>query len=330
MANKTVLSGIQPSGVFTLGNYIGAVRNWKNVQAEYDCYYMVADLHTLTVRDESDARRRNSYQAFANMLAAGIDPDKSTVFIQSHVHQHAELSWILSCYTMFGELSRMTQFKEKSQRHKENINAGLFTYPTLMAADILIYQADYVPVGLDQKQHVEISRDIAARFNALYSETFKMPEPLIYKSGAKIMSLAEPEKKMSKSDTNPGATIFMFDSPEDIMKKFKRAVTDSGSTIERGEGRHGINNLITIYSVAAGITEEETEKAFSGKGYGQFKTACAEAVIELLRPIREKTVQLMDEPRYLEQLFAKGAERAAKRAEETVKDVKEKVGLILS
>lgn len=326
---KVVLSGIQPSGQqFTLGNYIGAIRNWAAMQEEFDCLYMVANLHSLTVRQDPTALRQNTQRAVASLLAAGIDPEKSVLFVQSHVAAHSELSWLLSCFTMFGELSRMTQFKDKSAKNADNINAGLFTYPVLMASDILLYQADLVPVGADQKQHVEIARDIAGRFNGLYSPTFRMPEPYIPAMGAKIMSLSEPDKKMSKSDPNPNACIYVMDKAEDIIRKMKRAVTDSDACVRRGEGKDGINNLITIYSIAAGVTPEETERQFEGQGYGAFKQACGEAVAEMLRPFREKVEDLMKNKDYLEQVERQGAERAAAIAARTLSKVQKKVGLV--
>ena len=326
---KIVLSGIQPSGnQFTLGNYIGAIRNWANMQDEFDCIYMIANEHSITVRQEPAKLRENTYRALASLLAAGIDPQKSIVFIQSHVPAHAELAWILNCYTMFGELSRMTQFKEKSSKNADNINAGLFTYPVLMAADILIYQADLVPVGADQKQHVEIARDIANRFNGLYSNTFKLPEPYIPAIGAKIMSLAEPEKKMSKSDPNVNASILVMDKKEDILRKFKRAVTDSQGEVRRGPDKPGINNLITIYSVATGLTPEQVEAQFAGKGYGDFKAACGEAVAEMLRPFREQVEDLMKNKDYLDQVAREGAEKAARLAARTLSKVQKKVGFV--
>ncbi|MBR2472855.1 MAG: tryptophan--tRNA ligase [Clostridia bacterium] len=324
---KIALSGIQPSGIFTLGNYIGAVRNWKELQDSYDCLFMIANMHTITVRQDPKVFKENTYKAFANLLAAGLDPEKNILFVQSQVPAHAELGWILDCYTMFGELSRMTQFKDKSAKNSDNINAGLFTYPALMAADILLYKADIVPVGLDQKQHVEIARVIANRFNGIYGNVFTVPEPVISKSGAKIMSLADPEHKMSKSDPNPNACISVSDKPEDILRKFKRAVTDSQATIKRGEGRHGINNLIEIYSIAAGITPEQVEAEFEGKGYGDFKVAVAEAVIEMLRPFREKTEDLLKNKDYLDALCKQGAERAAHLAERTMSKVYKKIGM---
>ena len=326
---KIVLSGIQPSGnQFTLGNYIGAIRNWANMQDEFDCIYMIANEHSITVRQEPAKLRENTYRALASLLAAGIDPQKSIVFIQSHVPAHAELAWILNCYTMFGELSRMTQFKDKSSKNADNINAGLFTYPVLMAADILIYQADLVPVGADPKQHVEIARDIANRFNGLYSNTFKLPEPYIPAIGAKIMSLAEPEKKMSKSDPNVNASILVMDKKEDILRKFKRAVTDSQGEVRRGPDKPGINNLITIYSVATGLTPEQVEAQFAGKGYGDFKAACGEAVAEMLRPFREQVEDLMKNKDYLDQVAREGAEKAARLAARKLSKVQKKVGFV--
>ncbi len=325
---KRVLSGIQPSGEFTLGNYIGAVRNWNELQDSCDCLFMVANMHTITVRQDPATLKNKTYRAFANLLAAGLSPEKTILFVQSQVPAHSELCWILECYTMFGELSRMTQFKDKSAKNADNINAGLFTYPSLMAADILLYGTDGVPVGVDQKQHVELARDVAVRFNGIYGNVFKIPEPLISKTGAKIMSLADPQYKMSKSDPNPNAFISVSDKPEDIMRKFKRAVTDSESTVKRGEGRYGINNLIEIYSIAAAVTPEETEKRFENKGYGEFKTECAEAVIEMLRPFREKTEDLLKNKDYLDGLFKQGAERASFIAERTLSKVYKKIGMI--
>ena len=266
---KRILSGIQPSGAVTLGNYVGALRNWVELQKsdEYECYFMLADLHTITVRQEAKVLRKNAIDLLALFLAAGIDPQKSPVFFQSHVPAHVQLSWVLNCNTYMGELSRMTQFKDKSRKHADNINAGLFTYPVLMAADILLYQADLVPVGEDQKQHLEITRDIAKRFNNAYSETFKIPEPYIPKVGARIMSLQDPTQKMSKSDPNENAYILLLDKPDAIVRKIKRAVTDSGSEVRRGEGKEGIENLMSIYGAVTGKTMEETEAEFEGKGY---------------------------------------------------------------
>lgn len=325
---KIILSGIQPTGTFTLGNYIGAIKNWEKLQDEYNCAYFIADLHSLTVRQDPAALRRQSIDAFALLLACGIDPEKSLIFIQSHVPAHSELSWILSCYTQFGELSRMTQFKDKSAKHADNVNAGLFTYPALMAADILLYQADLVPVGVDQKQHLEFTRDIATRFNNVYGNTFKLPEAYIPKAGAKVMSLQEPTKKMSKSDENTNAFISILDEPNVIINKFKRAVTDSDKEVCYREGKDGINNLMTIYSVVTGRTMEQIEQEFEGRGYGDFKLAVGEAVAEELRPIRENFKRYSADKAYLEEMYRKGAQTAAAISARTLTKVKKKVGLL--
>ncbi|MDD4715811.1 MAG: tryptophan--tRNA ligase, partial [Oscillospiraceae bacterium] len=288
-----IFSGIQPSGKITLGNYLGALKNWSQMQEDYDCIYCVVDEHAVTVRQEPAALRRQSLELFAQLLACGLDPDKCILFIQSHVPQHAELAWILNCYTMFGELSRMTQFKDKAERHRDNINAGLFTYPALMAADILLYQSDLVPVGEDQRQHVELTRDIATRFNSIYGDVFTLPEAYIPKVGAKVMSLTEPDKKMSKSSENDNSYILVMDRPEDVMRKFKKAVTDSDARVMRSSGKPGVTNLITIYAAATRESPESVEARFAGQGYGVFKPAVGEAVVELLRPIREKTMELL-------------------------------------
>ncbi len=326
---KVILSGIQPTGIFTLGNYIGAVKNWATMQDEFHCAYMLADLHAITVRQDPKAFREQTLSCCALLLACGLDPEKSVVFIQSQVPAHAELSWILSCYTQFGELSRMTQFKDKSARHADNVNAGLFTYPSLMAADILLYQADLVPVGADQKQHLELTRDIANRFNGIYGNVFKVPDGYIPKVGARIMSLADPTKKMSKSDDNPNACISILDKPEVIVKKFKRAVTDSDMEVCYREGKDGINNLMTIYSAVTGLTLDQITADFAGRGYGDFKTAVGEAVAEELRPIREAYDRFMSDRASLEACYHQGAERAARLAERTMQKVKKKVGFIL-
>ena len=327
---KRILSGIQPSGALTLGNYVGALRNWVELQNEdeYEAFYMLADLHTITVRQEAKNLRKNSMDLLALFLAAGIDPDKSPIFFQSHVPAHVELSWVLSCNTYMGELSRMTQFKDKCQKHADNINAGLFTYPVLMAADILLYQADLVPVGHDQKQHLEITRDIAKRFNNAYSETFKIPEPYIPKVGARIMSLQDPTSKMSKSDPNENGYILLLDTPDAIVRKIKRAVTDSGSEVRRGEGKEGVENLMSIFSAVTGKNMDEIEAEFDGKGYGDFKSAVAEAVVEELRPIQEKYNELMSNKDYLQQVYRQGAEIANRVAMKTVSKVYRKVGFI--
>ena len=326
---KIILSGIQPTGVFTLGNYLGAVINWRKMQEEYQCYYFIADLHSLTIHIEPSVRRQQTLQAFALLLACGIDPEKSLVFVQSHVHNHAEMSWIMSCCSQFGELSRMTQFKDKSSKHPDNINAGLFTYPALMAGDILLYQADYVPVGADQTQHLEFTRDIATRFNHTYGDTFKLPEGYFPEAGARVMSLQDPTSKMSKSDTNPKATISILDDEKTIIKKFKSAVTDSDMEVCYKEGKDGINNLMTIYSAISGKTIDEITAEFTGRGYGDFKTAVGECVAEELRPVREEYERLMKDRPYLEEQMRKGAEIADKISRRTLTKAKKKVGLLL-
>ncbi len=327
---KRILSGIQPSGALTLGNYVGALRNWVDLQQtdEYDCYFMLADMHTITVRQEAKDFRKNAMDLLALFIACGLDPEKSPIFFQSHVPAHAQLSWVLTCNTYMGELSRMTQFKDKSQKHENNINAGLFTYPSLMAADILLYQADLVPVGEDQKQHLELTRDLANRFNNAYSETFKVPEGYIPKVGARIMSLQDPMQKMSKSDPNVNSYILMLDPIDTVVKKIKRAVTDSQAEVKRGEGKEGVMNLMSIYSATTGKTMEEIEAEFAGKGYGDFKSAVAEAVAETLRPIQEKYHDLMANKDYLEQVYRSGAEIASRTAMKTISKVYRKVGFI--
>ena len=326
---KIILSGIQPSGALTLGSYIGAIRNWAELADAYNCYYMMADMHTITVRQNPADLRRRTLEQLAAYIAAGLDPKKNTIFIQSHVPAHAELSWVLSCYTMYGELGRMTQFKDKSAKNADNINAGLFTYPVLMAADILLYQADLVPVGEDQKQHVEICRDIANRFNGIYGDVFKIPEPYIPKVGARIMSLANPENKMSKSDKDPNGCVYVMDKPEDIARKFKRAVTDCDACVKYDvKAKPGISNLMQIYSVATGKSFDEIENEFSGKGYGDFKSAVGDSVIELLRPVREEAVRIMGDKAYLESVYRDGADRAAYAANKTLRKVYKKVGFI--
>ncbi len=329
ISKKTVLSCIQPSGALTLGNYLGALKNWVSMQDKFDCTFAVADLHAITVRQEPAKFRSQIYSTCALLLALGLDPEKSTLFIQSQVPSHAELMWVLSCYTQFGELSRMTQFKDKSAKHADNVNLGLFAYPTLMAADILLYKPDFVPVGADQKQHLEIARDIAIRFNNIYGDVFKVPEPYIPKVGARVMSLQDPLKKMSKSDENVNSWIAILDKPEDIMRKFKRAVTDSLSTVCVGEGRDGINNLIGIYSAVTGKTADEVAKEFDGKGYGDFKTAVGEAVIEELRPIRERYDTFISDKKQLEDIYKQGAERAFYVARKTAQKAMKKVGFVI-
>ena len=326
---KVILSGIQPSGALTLGSYLGAIKNWAELADSYDCYYMMADMHTITVRQTPADLRRRTLEQLAAYIAAGLDPEKNTIFIQSHVPAHAQLGWVLNCYTMFGELSRMTQFKDKSAKHSDNINAGLFDYPVLMAADILLYQADLVPVGGDQKQHVEICRDIAARFNGIYGDVFKLPEPYIGKVGARIMSLQTPENKMSKSDPDPNGCVYMMDKPEDIARKFKRAVTDCDACVRYDvKEKPGISNLMQIYSVATGHSFEEIEREFAGRGYGDFKAAVGDAVIELLRPVREETERLVKDKAYLETVYRAGAERAEHTANKTLRKVYKKIGFV--
>ena len=325
---KRVYSAIQPSGMLTLGNYLGALKNWVAMaeNEDLDTMYMVADLHAITVRQEPAKLREQVRSTFALLLAIGLDPEKSILAIQSQIPEHSQLAWLLNCYTQFGELSRMTQFKDKSAKHADNVNAGLFTYPTLMAADLLLYQTDYVPIGQDQKQHLELTRNIAERFNALYSPTFAVPEPYISKLGAKVMSLQDPTKKMSKSDENVNAWVAILDKPDDIMRKFKRAVTDSEASVRYADGKDGINNLMTIYAACTGKSFDEIEREFAGKGYGEFKPAVAEAVIETLRPVQEKYQQLIGEKDYLAGLAAQGSERAEQIARKTVRKVMKKIG----
>ena len=323
---KVIFSATQPSGKITLGNYLGALRNWAALQDEYNALYCVADEHAITVRQDPAALRRQTLELYAQFIACGIDPERSIVFIQSHVPQHAELAWVLNCYTMFGELSRMTQFKDKCAAHADNVNAGLFTYPSLMAADILLYQADLVPVGEDQRQHVELTRNIAQRFNGIYGDVFTMPEAFIPKVGARVMSLSEPEKKMSKSSPNESSYILVMDEPDDIMRKFKRAVTDSEGSIRRAPDKPGVSNLIDIYAAVTGTTPEAVENEFAGKGYGVFKPAVGEAVVEALRPIREETNRLLNDKAALEALYRQGAEKAQAIAYRTLRKVHKKVG----
>ncbi|MDE6767372.1 MAG: tryptophan--tRNA ligase, partial [Eubacterium sp.] len=284
---KRSLSLIQPTSIPTLGNYLGAMKGWPSFQDDFDTVFGIADLHSITVRQDPKKLREQTVQLYALLLSVGLDPEKSILFVQSHVPQHSQLGWLLNCYTMFGELSRMTQFKDKSQQHADNVNSGLFTYPCLMAADILLYQADIVPVGADQKQHLEIARDIAERFNGIYGNVFTVPEPYIPKNGARVMSLADPTRKMSKSDPNPKGTVFLTDEPNVIMKKFKSAVTDSEMSVRYAEGKDGINNLMTIYSAVTGKSFDTIEAEFAGKGYGDFKTAVGEAVVAELEPVQK-------------------------------------------
>ncbi|MDL2293880.1 tryptophan--tRNA ligase [Ruminococcaceae bacterium OttesenSCG-928-D13] len=325
---ERVFSGIQPSGTFTLGNYVGAVRHWGPLQAEYDCIYSVVNMHAITVRQQPAALRKATYEAAAMLLASGIDPEQSVIFIQSEVPQHAELSWVLACNTMFGELSRMTQFKDKSKKNADNINGGLFTYPILMAADILLYNAHQVPVGVDQKQHVELSRDIAQRFNNAYSDTFVVPAPLIQKQGAKVMSLQDPAAKMSKSDPNENAYVAMDDAPEVIMRKFKRAVTDSGGEVRRAEDKPGVSNLMTIYGIMTGKDDAAIEAEFAGRGYGDFKEAVGQSVIDVFTPIQQRYGEILADKAELERILREGAEKARRIAAKTLSKVYRKVGFV--
>jgi len=326
---KIILSGIQPSGDLNIGTYFGAIKNWVKLQSDYINYYCIVDMHAITVRQDPALLRRRSLEVTAGYIACGIDPEVCALFIQSHVPAHAQLAWVLNCYAMFGEASRMTQFKEKSAQHADNINVGLFTYPVLQAADILVYNANLVPVGADQKQHLELSRDIAVRFNSVYGDVFTIPEPYISKEkSAKIYSLQEPDKKMSKSDKNENATVMLMDKKDDIIKKFKRAVTDSEAEVRFAEGKDGINNLMTIYSCATEKSYDETEREFAGKGYGDFKSAVGEAVADTLAPIQKKFGELMAEKTELEKILKDGAERAAHRADRTLAKVYKKIGFL--
>ena len=326
-AKKRIFSGIQPSGELTLGSYLGAIKNWVALQDEYECLYCIVDMHAITVRQVPADLRRRSVTQLAQYIACGLDPKKNIMFIQSHVPQHAELSWVLGCYTQFGELSRMTQFKDKAKKHADNITAGLFTYPVLMAADILLYQADLVPVGEDQRQHVELCRDIAVRFNNSFPDTFTIPEAFVPKMGARVMSLGQPDSKMSKSE--PEGCVFLLDKPEDIMRKFKRAVTDCETAVRYvRENKPGISNLLTIYCAATGKTMADAEAEFAGQGYGIFKPAVGEAVVELLRPIQEETRHLLDDKAYLEQIYQEGAAHAQYLANKTLRKVYKKVGFV--
>ena len=324
---KVLYSGMQATGTLTLGNYLGALKNWVELTDEYECIYGVMDLHSLTVRQVPAEFRKNARALYALYVAAGLDPEKNCIYYQSHVSGHAELGWILDCFTYMGELNRMTQFKDKAAKHADNINAGLYTYPVLMAADILLYQADVVPVGVDQKQHLEITRDIAERFNNIYGDVFTIPEAYIGKKGAKIMSLQEPGKKMSKSDTNANATILLLDDTDTIIRKFKRAVTDSESEVRYAEEKPGISNLMDIYSAVTGKTYEEIEKEFAGKGYGDFKLAVGETVADHLKPLQERFEQLMKDKAYIESMIKQNDEKAAYYANKTLRKVQKKVGL---
>lgn len=323
---KRIFSGMQPSGLITLGNYLGALNNWTKLQDEYDCLYCIVDMHAITVRQDPVKLRKQARDLLVQYLAVGLDPEKNIIYYQSHVPQHAELGWILNCYTYMGELNRMTQFKDKCAKHADNINAGLYTYPVLMAADILLYQTDLVPVGEDQRQHLEITRDIAGRFNSIYGDTFKMPEVYIGKVGAKIMALQEPTKKMSKSDENQNNVITLMDDPKVIINKIKRAVTDSDNEIRYGEDKPGVSNLLGIYCAVTGKTIQEAEREFAGQGYGTFKQAVGEAVVADLEPIQKKVKDLEANKDYLDEIIRSGAEKASRLADRTLAKVHKKIG----
>ena len=325
---KTVFSGVQPSGNLTIGNYLGAIKNFSRFSEEYKTFYCVVDLHAITVRQVPMELRRRTYETLALYMACGLDEKKNTLFVQSHVPQHAELGWILDCYTMYGELSRMTQFKDKSAKNAQNINAGLFTYPALMAADILLYQTDVVPVGVDQKQHLELARDVAMRFNQIYSDTFTVPEGYINTDTMKIMSLAEPTAKMSKSDANQNAVVYILDSKDDIIRKFKRAVTDSDTVVRYAPEKPGVSNLMTIYRAFTGKSYEEIEREFEGKGYGDFKLAVGEATADGLAPVRDEFAKLIADKAHLEAVMKSGAEEAAYYARRTMSKVRRKIGFV--
>ncbi|NLK28154.1 MAG: tryptophan--tRNA ligase [Clostridiales bacterium] len=323
---KSLFSGMQATGTLQLGNYLGALKNWVDLEDEYMCFYSVVDMHSITVRQNPAELRKKARALLTLYIAAGLNPEKNCIYYQSHVSAHAELSWILSCFTYMGELNRMTQYKDKAAKHSENINAGLFTYPVLMAADILLFQSDLVPVGSDQKQHLELTRDIAERFNSIYGDVFTIPEPYIGKAGARIMSLQDPSKKMSKSDENPNASIYLMDDPDTIIRKFKRAVTDSDNEIRYSQDKPGISNLIDIYVAATGKTIKETEKEFASSGYGDFKIAVGEAVISLLKPIQDRYEELTKEKSYIDKIIKENAEKAGYYANKTLRKVQKKVG----
>ena len=323
---KILFSGMQATGSLTLGNYLGALKNWVTLSDEYDCFYCVVDEHSITVRQDPAELRRRARQLLMIYMAAGLDPEKNCLYYQSHVSGHAELAWILNCFTYMGELSRMTQFKDKSAKHADNINAGLFTYPVLMAADILLFQTDVVPVGVDQKQHLELTRDIAERFNAIYGDVFTIPEPYIGKVGAKIMSLQEPTKKMSKSDENPNGSIFLMDDPDTVVRKCKRAVTDSEGVIAYREEQPGVSNLLDIYSACKGCAPEEAVKEFEGQGYGTLKEAVAESVNAILAPLQARVKELEADKAYVDKAIKENAEKAQYFANKTLRKVQKKVG----
>ena len=323
---KSLFSGMQATGTLTLGNYLGALRNWVDFEDDYETFYCVVDMHSITVRQDPAELRKRARALLTLYIAAGLNPEKNCIYYQSHVSAHAELSWILNCFTYMGELNRMTQFKDKSAKHADNINSGLYTYPVLMAADILLFQSDIVPVGVDQKQHIEITRDIAERFNSIYGDVFTIPEPYLGKQGAKIMSLQEPEKKMSKSDENMNASIYLMDDPDTIIRKFKRAVTDSDNTIRYSDEKPGIKNLIEIYSIATGMTAAEIENEFMASGYGDFKLAVGEAVAGMLKPIQDEFHRLEKDKAYIDGIIKANAEKANYYATKTLRKVQKKVG----
>lgn len=323
---KVLFSGMQATGNLTLGNYLGALKNWVTLSDEYECFYSVVDMHSITVRQDPATLRKRARTLLTLYIAAGLDPEKNCIYYQSHVSAHAELAWILNCFTYMGELNRMTQFKDKSAKHADNINAGLFTYPVLMAADILLYQADVVPVGNDQKQHLEITRDIAERFNNIYGDVFTIPEGYYGKVGVRIMSLQDPSRKMSKSDENPNASIYLLDDPDTIMRKCKRAVTDSEGQILYRDEQPGVKNLIDIYSACLGKTPEETVREFDGKGYGDFKIAVGEAVVSVLKPLQDEVARLEKDKAYLDGIIKANAEKAGYFANKTLRKVQKKVG----
>ena len=325
---RVCFSGVQPSGNLTIGNYLGAIRNFAEFSQQYKTFYCVVDEHAITVRQNPAELRRRTYETLALYMACGLDPEKNTLYVQSMVHEHAELAWILNCFTMFGELSRMTQFKDKSAKHSDNINAGLFTYPVLMAADILLYQTDVVPVGIDQKQHVELCRDIATRVNQIYPDLFTVPDPIMPKSGKKIMSLAEPTKKMSKSDENVNALVYILDDRDTIIRKFKRAVTDSGSEVRFSEDKPGVSNLMTVYSCFTGKEMDEIEREFDGKGYGDFKLAVGEVTADALAPVQARFAELMNDKAGLEAQMKRGAEEASYYARRTLSKIQKKLGFV--
>ncbi len=323
---KVLYSGMQATGNLTLGNYLGALKNWVTLSDEYECFYGVVDMHSITVRQDPAELRKRARNLLTLYIAAGLDPKKNCIYYQSHVSGHAELAWILNCYTYMGELNRMTQFKDKSAKHADNINAGLFTYPVLMASDILLYQADVVPVGIDQRQHLELTRDVAERFNAIYGDVFTVPEAYYGKAGAKIMSLQQPDKKMSKSDENPNASIYLMDDPDTIMRKFKRAVTDSEACIRYSDEQPGVRNLLDIYCASTGKTPEEAVKEFDGKGYGELKVAVGESVVSVLKPLQDEYTALSKDKAYIDSIIKENAEKANYYAMKTLRKVQKKVG----